>query len=173
MTHSTENARRFAEVYDELRQIAKKYYFENPADYTLQPTALVNEAWLKLADQHVVPAGGREHFLSVASRAMRRILVDHARKRAREKRGGSRERVTLQGVPAAEAGEAAYGLDELDEALEALAAVSERQARIVELRFFGGLGEEDSARVLGLSVTTLQREWRIARAWLGSRLEGR
>jgi len=159
----------FAHLHRELRELAQHHLRAERAGHTLQATALVNEAWLKLAGQRVVPEGGREHFLSVASGAMRRILVDHARQRGRLKRGGGHDRVTLAGEPCAPEDP---GLDftALDAALEDLARVSERQAKLVELRFFGGLEEPDIAKVLGCSLTTVQREWRVARAWLGARL---
>ena len=162
----------FVLLQEELRAIAEVHLRRERADHTLQATALVNEAWLKLADQRTVPEGGREHFLSVASRAMRRILVDHARRRGREKRGGGLERVTLSaaGLGPGVSGGQALDFLELDEALETLAGVSERQASLVELRFFGGLSEEEQARVLDVSVTTVQREWRVAKAWLAARL---
>ena len=160
----------FGLLYEELRVLAQRHLRGERVDHTLQATALVNEAWLKLADQRAVPEGGRDHFLSVASGAMRRILIDHARARGRDKRGGGRERVVLSEEPADPSADEGIDLTELDRALEQLAEVSERQAKLVELRFFGGLGESDIAGILGCSVTTVQREWRIARAWLGARL---
>ena len=161
----------FGLLYEELRLLAQKHLRGERMDHTLQATALVNEAWMKLAAQSAVPAGGREHFLSVASGAMRRILIDHARRRGRRKRGGDRERVEEAQEAEISIEEEEIDLEVLDQALEQLAEIAPRQAQLVELRFFGGLKEPDIAAVLGCSVTTVQREWRIARAWLAARIE--
>jgi RNA polymerase sigma factor (TIGR02999 family) len=163
-------------LYEPLRGIAARHLAHERADHTLQATALVHEAWMKLVDQAVVPAGGRGHFLAVASQSMRRILVDHARGKRREKRGGNAERVSLEVVDeeARHDDRPQGGLDvlELDAALDELATRSERQARVVELRFFGGLTAPEIAAALEVSERTVERDWRIARAWLLARLGG-
>ena len=152
-------------VYDELRAIAASYLRREPAEHTLQPTALVNEAYLKLVDQKRVDWRGRAHFIAVGAQAMRRILVDHARARQREKRGGGRRRLPLD-----EDFQLSTERDEdviaLDEALRKLSQLDERQARIVELRFFGGLTVQEAAEVLGVSKRTVEAEWTMVRAWL-------
>jgi RNA polymerase sigma-70 factor (ECF subfamily) len=152
-------------VYDELRRIADIHMRREPAGHTLQPTALVNEAYLKLVDQTRVDWQGRTHFLAVASGAMRRVLIDHARGRLRHKRGGGLRRVDLDEALERAAFSDADVLD-LHEALERLAALDERQARIVEMRFFGGLSVEEVADSLGLSKRTVEGEWTHAKAWL-------
>jgi len=159
-------------VYEELRRLAGRFLARERPDHTLQPTALVHEAYLKLAGQDRVNWAGRTHFLAVGARMMRRLLIDHARSRGRHKRGGDVQKVTLlEGVVAGGGNE--LGLDELltlDAALEELAAVNERQARIVEQRFFGGLTVEEVAEQLGLSKRTVENDWAAARAWLARRL---
>jgi len=158
-----------AAVYAELhRQAARAMGRETP-DHTLQATALVNEAYLRLIDQRRVQWRNRAHFFGVAAQLMRRILVDHARGRLAEKRGGGLRPVTLGNADAA--GDAApdeSGVDVLvlHEALERLAAIDPRQARIVELRYFGGMNIEDTAEALDLSPATIKREWAVARMWL-------
>ena len=140
--------------------------------HTLQPTALVHEAWIEVVGDDCPVFNGRTHFLAVASIAMRRLLVDHARGRGREKRGGGWRRVTLderlpdQGQP--------FDVDALSlhEALEELEQLDERQARVIELRFFGGLSIPETAEVLGIGTTTVQVDWSMARAWLTLRLRG-
>ncbi|MBK7876209.1 MAG: sigma-70 family RNA polymerase sigma factor [Planctomycetes bacterium] len=161
----------FALLYEELRALAAAAMQRGAAGHTLQPTAIVHEAWIKLAAPDALIVHDREHFLALAARAMRQVLVDHARGRAREKRGGDRERVTLDGAVAP------TGLSELDvlaleEALERLANYSELKARVVELRFYGGLTLEEIGHVLDLSTRTVDREWRFARAWLAEALGG-
>lgn len=162
----------FDALYGELRALAAVHLRRERPDHTLQPTALVHEAWIKLAAGETDGAGGRRRFLALASQAMRRILVDHARGRGRDKRGAGRGRAALD--PDALPADVDAGLDlvALDAALDELARVSERQARVVELRFFGGLPEAEVAEVLGVSDRTVQREWRVARAWLLARLAG-
>jgi RNA polymerase sigma-70 factor (ECF subfamily) len=157
--------RLFALVYDELRALAGNYFQRQRADHTLQPTALVNEAFIKLVDQTRIEWQSRAHFLAVAARAMRQILIDHARGRATAKRGGDLLRVTMD--------EAATPLTDydpelldLDDALKRLAAMDERQSRIVELRFFGGMTVEEVAHVLKVSKATVEADWRMARAWI-------
>jgi RNA polymerase sigma factor (TIGR02999 family) len=160
-------------VYDELRRLARGFLARERRDHTLQPTALVHEAYLRLADQTRVDWRGRTHFFAVGAKVMRRLLIDHARGRGRAKRGGGLQRVTLlEGVtPVADR---ELDLDELltlDAALEELAGRDERQAQIVELRFFGGLTVEEVAQHLGLSKRTVEADWTEARNWLRKRLE--
>ena len=151
-------------VYTELRELAGMYLARERSDHTLQPTALVHEAYVRLIDQNV-DWQNRAHFIGIAAQAMRRILVDHARGTERLKRGGGWKRVELDSdIPEHEAG--TLDLVALDKALSKLAEYSERQARIVELRFFGGLEIEAVAEVLGVSARTIMREWSFARAWL-------
>jgi len=156
-------------VYDELRQIAAVAFRSQRADHTLQPTALVHEAWIKLSDQTAAPAD-RVHFFALAARTMRQLLVDHARARGTAKRDGGRAEVTVSGFAASLPTDALDVLV-LDEALERLARHSATQARVVELRFFGGLSGDETAVEMGLSPSTIDREWRFARAWLALQLE--
>jgi RNA polymerase sigma factor (TIGR02999 family) len=152
-------------VYDELRRLAAGYFqAENPG-HTLQPTALVHEAYLKLVDQRTAGWQDRMQFFGVAAQAMRRILVDHARTRRAGKRDPGGKRVPLDDAVAC-LEERAEDLVAVDEALARLARFDERKARVVELRFFGGLTVEDTANVLGVSGRTVEREWTLARAWL-------
>jgi len=157
-----------AMVYEELRALADGALRGERADHTLQPTALVHEAWMKLSDQQHVAWQSRAHFLGIASLAMRRVLVDHARMRARDKRGGGARRETLVTGLAEESGPLGRDLDvlALDEGLERLKEHSARAAKVVELRFFAGLTEEEAAAVLGVTRPTVTRDWRAARAWL-------
>jgi RNA polymerase sigma factor (TIGR02999 family) len=156
----------FGRVYDELRRLAERVRRGQSSD-TLNATALVHEAWLKLAPASASDWAGRRHFLNVAARAMRQVLVDAARERLAAKRGGGGA-VTLD--DAAGAGVAAPMRDEamlaLDEALARLAELDERQARVVELRWFAGFTAEETAEALGISTPTVHRDWRAARAWL-------
>ena len=156
-------------VYDELRGLAAARLAAERSDHTLQPTALVNEAYLKLVGQHDANWKGRAHFFAVAAQAIRRILIDHARKRGAIKRG-SGQRVTLSGVQASHGG-SDVDILALDEALGRLADRSDRQARVVELRFFGGLSVEQTAQVLDVSPGTIKGDWRFARAWLAQQLD--
>jgi RNA polymerase sigma factor (TIGR02999 family) len=152
-------------VYDELRRLAASYLRRERADHTLQPTALVHEAYLKLVDQRLDRWQNRSHFFGIAAQAMRRILVDHARAHDAAKRGAGVERVTLD--EHALLGESSsVDLIALDEALTRLATLDPRQARIVELRFFAGLEVDETARVLDVSPATVKRDWAMARAWL-------
>ena len=162
-------ARLLEVAYAELRSLADGYLRRERGNHTLQPTALVNEAWMRLADQHGVGWEGRSHFLSIAAIAMRRVLVDHARARGRDKRGGG----GLEPLPTEFPSELELDVDvlALNEGLEALKAHSERAARVVELRFFGGLSEEEAASVLGIARATAKRDWRLARAWLSDWLK--
>ncbi len=157
-------------VYGELRRLAAACLRRERSGHTLQPTALVNEAWLRLADQST-PWQNRAHFLGVAAGAMRRILVDHARRRQAKKRGGEVLRVTLtDGVAAGPGNE--LDLVRLDEALERLAALDERQARMVTMRFFAGLTVEETAEALDVSEKTVKRDWAAAKAFLLRELGG-
>jgi len=155
-------------VYDELRRLAARFLGGERKDHTLQPTALVHEAYLRLVDQTRVDWRGRTHFIAIGARMMRRLLIDHARRRGSAKRGDGWQRVTLA-EPAAGAG--GSDLDpsrmlDLHEALERLSAFDERQARVVELRFFGGLTTGEIAEALGVSTRTVEGDWTHARAWL-------
>jgi RNA polymerase sigma-70 factor (ECF subfamily) len=152
-------------VYDELRALAESYLQQERPDHTLQATALVHEAYVRLVRQEEVEWQSRAHFFAVAAQAIRRILVDHARGRQRAKRGGDRQRVRLEEDVALAKGRD-LDLLALDEAMEKLATLHERQARIVELRFFGGLSLKDVAKFLGISPRTVDGDWSMARAWL-------
>jgi RNA polymerase sigma factor (TIGR02999 family) len=160
-------------IYPELHRIAERQMRRERAGHTLQPTALVHEAYLKLVDQSHVDWRNRAHFLSVAAQAMRRLLVDHARGRDRDKRGGGATLLELDSA-AGEAGLAVPGhsvdLLALDQALERLAVLDPAQARLVELRFFGGLSVEEAAEALGISTATAGRDFRSARAFLAREL---
>jgi RNA polymerase sigma factor (TIGR02999 family) len=152
-------------VYDQLRALAESYLRQERPDHTLQATALVHEAYVRLVRQEEVEWQSRAHFFAVAAQAIRRILVDHARGRQRAKRGGDRQRVRLEEDIALAKGRD-LDLLALDEAMEKLATLHERQARIVELRFFGGLSLKDVAKFLGISPRTVDGDWSMARAWL-------
>jgi RNA polymerase sigma factor (TIGR02999 family) len=155
-------------VYGELRALAASY-FRGRGEHTLQPTALVHEAFLRLV-RTTAPFSGREHFFAVAATAMRQILSSHARQRRAEKRGGGAQPITLNEALVADA-PSEIDIVELDDVLSQLERLDERQARIVEYRFFGGLHMEEIAEVLGLSLTTVEKEWRRARAWLAAELK--
>ena len=158
----------FPHVYAELRAIAGRQLRERGPGPTLQPTLLVHEAYLKLArGDGAVSLKDRAHFFAVASAAIRQILIDHARKRAARKRGGSGKRVTLdEGALFGEGGGSEHDLLALDEAMKQLALVDERAARVVQLKFFGGLSTDEMADVLRVSRSTIEDDWRLARAWL-------
>ncbi|BCS32017.2 DNA-directed RNA polymerase sigma-70 factor [Luteitalea sp. TBR-22] len=164
--HEDAAARLFPIVYDQLRRLAAAALRRERADHTLQPTALVHEAFLRLVDIPEARWSNRGHFVAIAARAMRRVLVDHARGRSALKRRSAEVRVPLDDVdvPSGPAGD--VDLVALDEALARLASVDERQARIVELRFFGGLTVEETAVLMGSSPRTVKRDWHMARAWL-------
>jgi RNA polymerase sigma-70 factor (ECF subfamily) len=151
-------------VYDELRRQASRYLRRERPGHTLQTTALINEAYLRLVDQKKTRWQNRAQFFGIAAQLMRRILVDHARTKHRAKRGGSDIRVSLTDASAATAPE--VDLIELDEALKRLAEIDEQQSRIVELRFFGGLNVEETAAALNISAGTVKRDWSVAKAWL-------
>jgi RNA polymerase sigma-70 factor, ECF subfamily len=152
-------------VYDDLRALAEKYLRSEPAGHTLQPTALVHEAYMKLVDQTRVDWQGRTHFFAVGAQAMRRILVDHARRRRANKRGGDRHRVMIDEQLLAD-GRRDEDLLDLDEALDKLAELDTNQAQMVEMRFFGGLNVAETALALGISKRTAEREWSMVRTWL-------
>jgi RNA polymerase sigma-70 factor (ECF subfamily) len=159
-------------VYGELRTIARARLALERPDHTLEATALVHEAYLKMLGQTSVDWECRAQFFGFAARLIRNILVDHARSRGRHKRGGTQVLTSLEdvmGVPE----RSSFELVELDDVLQQLAANDERQSRIVELRFFGGLSIEETAHVMDLSLTTVKSEWRMARAWLYRQMEGR
>jgi len=159
-------------VYDELRRLAASFLRRERRDHTLQPTALVNEAYMRLVDQHAVSWENRAQFFGLAAQMMRRILVNHAQARRAEKRGGGATRVTLDPAHAVSQDRTLEVLA-VDEALEKLAGFDPFKARLVELRIFAGLTMEEAATVLEKSKPTLEREWRIARAWLHKELESR
>ena len=152
-------------VYDELRRLARHYMSRERPGHTLQTTALVNEAYLRLVEGRSVRWQNRAHFFAVSAQVMRRILIDHARSYGREKRGGALRKFTLDEA-AVMSEERAAELLALDDALSELALVDERKSRIVELRYFGGLNHEETAEVLKTSPATVRREWSAAKAWL-------
>jgi RNA polymerase sigma-70 factor, ECF subfamily len=158
-------------VYQELHRLASHYLSREATGHTLQPTALVHEAYLRLVDQRRVDWRNRAQFLGLAANMMRRILVNHARDRAARKRGGNPERVSLSLVESP-SGQPDVELIALEDALQRLAAVDERKSRVVELKFFGGLTIEEIAEVLQISGATVEREWAFARAWLLQAIEG-
>jgi RNA polymerase sigma-70 factor (ECF subfamily) len=152
-------------VYKELRRMAHQYMRRERAGNTLQTSALINEAYIRLVDYNRMRWQDRAHFYAVAAQAMRRILVERARSRSRHKRGGGAQQVSLDEAADVVADRAA-GLIALDQALTDLFAISPRKAQVVELRYFGGLNIDETAEVLGISSPTVQREWRAAKAWL-------
>src|SRR5262245_1652192 len=158
-------------VYDELRRQAARYLRREQAGHTLQTTALIHEAYVRLVDQRNVQWQNRAHFFGIAAQMMRRILVDHARTKKRAKRGGSAVKVSLADATVAVKGQ---DLDvvALDEALNRLAEIDEQQSRVVELRFFSGLTVEETAEVMGISLATVKRDWSMAKAWLHRKLTG-
>lgn len=157
-------------VYPQLRKLARNYMRRERSSHTLEPTALVHEVYLRMFGSQPVGWQDRAHFFAIAAQQMRMILVDHARKRNTAKRGGGQTRLSLDemaGLPAA-----GVDLAGVDEALTELAKLDARAARLVELRFFGGLTEREAGEVLGVSVSTLKHDWQFARAWLFNRLHG-
>ncbi len=159
-------------LYDKLRQLAGSMLSEERAGHTLQPTALVHEAYLKLIDQRRVSQEDHAAFLRLAAMVMRRVLVDHARSRKRLKRGGGAHRVTLHDDHAAWApSDSGIDAERLESALSDLESLDERKARLVELRFFCGLNESAAAEALGVSRATAAREWRLARSWIQRELD--
>ena len=153
-------------VYEKLRGLAEQFMQRERRDHTLQATALLNEAYLRLFDQSRVDWRGRAHFVAMAAEMMRRILVDHARRRAATKRGGGRDRVPLDETLAVTDARRQVDLIELDDALRELQKLNLRQARVVELRYFGGLSVKDTAYALDISERTVENDWSVARAWL-------
>jgi RNA polymerase sigma-70 factor (ECF subfamily) len=159
-------------VYDELRALARSYFKGRHLKHTLQPTALVHEAFLKLVQPAADEWEGRAHFFAVAAKAMRQILADHARRQKAAKRGAGRHRVTLSGLLTPPTIEQQIDLIALDEVLTKLAELSPQQSQIVEMRFLAGLSEHEVGQVLGLTRAVVQREWRAARAFLRCELSG-
>jgi RNA polymerase sigma factor (TIGR02999 family) len=158
-------------VYQELRRLATAYLQRERQGYTLQPTALVHEAYLRLLKDKPGRWQNRAHFCAIAAHSMRQILIERARARDAQKRGGERRRVTLDEALVA-GGERSIDLIALDQALERLAGVSAEQARLVELRFFGGLTIDETAEAMNISPATVKRHWTVACAWLARELEG-
>lgn len=166
---ATPEARWIHQLYDELRRSARRLFRAQPANHSLQPTALVHELYLRLSKNHTPEWESRQHFYAVASMAMRQILIDHARRRQRARRGGGMQKVTLSGLR--DLGESAdYDLIELDEVLRELSTLSPRQAEIVNMRVFGGMLVAEIAEVMAVSTRTIEKEWRRAKAWLGAQL---
>lgn len=160
----------FAVVQPALRQIAARLLQRERPDHTLEPNALVNELYVRLMGTQPLAYQDRAHFLAIAAQTMRRILIDHARARTAAKRGGEQHRVSLSDIGGWTPAVASEDLLALDAALTELESADPRAARVVELRFFGGLREEDVAVALGVSAITLKRDWKAARAWLAARL---
>src|SRR6476619_1107530 len=156
-------------VYQELRDLARRYLQRERGDHTLQPTALVHEAYLRMVDQSRIQWQNRAQFFGIAAQLMRRILVDHARAHIAEKRGGQVERISLEDAQISPE-ERAAELVELDAALTELAAVDLRKSRIVELRFFGGLSIDETAEAMGVNSATVRRDWTVAKTWLHHRI---
>jgi len=163
--------RLFAVVHPQLRVLATRLLQHERGDHTLEPNAVVNELYLRLVGGQPVSYQDRVHFFAIAAQTMRRILIDYARARVADKRGGQQQRVGLSAVDAASPAASSEQLLDLDTLLSALATTDPRAARVVELRFFGGLREEDVAEVLQVSVITVKRDWKVARAWLAAHLE--
>lgn len=157
--------RLFPLVYDELKRQARAYLRRERPNHTLQPTALVHEAYLRMVDRTALTAENRTHFFALASRVMRQILVDHARRRNAGKRGGAAERFSLENMDILPA-QSAADLLELDEALQKLEKIDNRKCRVVDMRFFGGLKEKEIAEVLGITEKTVRRDWQFAKLWL-------
>ena len=158
-------------VYEELRRLARHYMRRERADHSLQTSALVNEAYIKLVAQRNVTWQNRAHFFAIAAQLMRRILIDHARRHTNRKRGGEFPKETLDET-ALLVGERASDLLALDDALKRLSAMDPRKAQVVELRYFGGLNIQETAEVIKVSAPTVQREWKMAKAWLHREIKG-
>ena len=160
-------------VYDQLRYVARAVMRRERRDHTLQPTALVHEAWIRLTEEAQPDYRDRTHFLFIAAKVMRRILVEYARARRAAKRGGRRQRVALEDLKSPPEAPSRVDVDmlALHEALIALEALNTRQAKVIELRYFGGLTIRETADALGLGTTTVEDDWEFARAWLRRRLE--
>ncbi|HKN82303.1 MAG TPA: sigma-70 family RNA polymerase sigma factor [Pyrinomonadaceae bacterium] len=158
-------------VYDELHRLARRYMSRERKGHTLQTTALINEAYVRLVDQRNVHWSNRSHFFAISAQIMRRILIDHARRHAYAKRGGGLHQVSLEEA-ATVTPEQSLEMIRLDEALKSLAEMDPRRSRVVELRYFGGLSNEEIAGVLHVSTNTVTRDWNMARAWLYQQLTG-
>ncbi len=159
-------------VYDDLKQRASAYMKNERPNHTLQTTGLVHEAFIKLVDKNEIEWQDRQHFMAIASKVMRRIIVDYARHRNRDKRGGNKENLPIEEARyISSKGKSAVDLIVLDEALNKLAAFDERQAKIVELKYFGDMTLDEIAEMLEISRTTVKRDWNIAKAWLRRHLE--
>ncbi|HZN01290.1 MAG TPA: sigma-70 family RNA polymerase sigma factor [Pyrinomonadaceae bacterium] len=158
-------------VYEELHRLARRYMSRERKGHTLQTTALINEAYVRLVDQRNVHWANRSHFFAISAQIMRRILIDHARRHAYAKRGGGAQQVSLEAV-AIVANEKSAEILRLDEALTTLAKMDPRRCHVVELRYFGGLSNEEIAGVLNVSENTVTRDWNLARAWLHQQLTG-
>jgi RNA polymerase sigma-70 factor, ECF subfamily len=158
-------------VYEELHKLARRYMSRERKGHTLQTTALINEAYVRLVDQKNVHWANRSHFFAISAQIMRRILIDHARRHAYAKRGGGAQQVSLEEV-AIVAREQSSEILRLDEALKILAKMDPRRCHVVELRYFGGLSNEEIAGVLKVSENTVTRDWNLARAWLYQQLTG-
>jgi RNA polymerase sigma factor (TIGR02999 family) len=163
--------RLFAVVYPQLQRIAARFLRSERNDHTLEPSALVNELYVRLLGSETVAFNDRAHFFALAAQTMRRILIDHARARIADKRGGEQQRVNLSAVEGWNPVSYNQDLLDLDQALSKLEKADSRAARVVELRFFGGLQEEEIAEVLNVSAITVKRDWKVARAWLIARLQ--
>lgn len=162
----------FPLIYGELKKIANNYLRRERGSHTLQPTALVHEAYLKLIDHTRINWQNRAHFLGMAATLMRQILIDHARRHHAGKRGGAQENLSLEDSIIIVADKKSMDLIALDEALQDLAKFDPQKARIVELRYFGGLSVEETAEVLNVSEITVKRHWRMAKAWLAEAISG-
>jgi len=158
-------------VYEELHKLARRYMSRERKGHTLQTTALINEAYVRLVDQRNVHWANRSHFFAISAQIMRRILIDHARRHAYAKRGGGAQQVSLEEV-AVVAREQSSEILRLDEALKILAKMDPRRCHVVELRYFGGLSNEEIAGVVKVSENTVTRDWNLARAWLYQQLTG-
>jgi len=158
-------------VYDELHRLARRYMSRERKGHTLQTTALINEAYVRLVDQRNVQWANRSHFFAISAQIMRRILIDHARRHSYAKRGGGARQVSLDETATMAQGDFSEFL-RLDEALKSLAQLDPRRSQVVELRYFGGLNNEEIAGVLNISENTVIRDWNMARAWLHRQLTG-
>ena len=158
-------------VYDELHRLARHYMSRERKGHTLQTTALINEAYVRLVDQRNVHWANRSHFFAISAQIMRRILIDHARRHAYKKRGGGKQQVSLDETATLQV-ERASEMIKLDDALQSLAEIDPRRSRVVELRYFGGLSNEEIAHTLQISQNTVTRDWNMARAWLYQQLTG-
>jgi RNA polymerase sigma factor (TIGR02999 family) len=159
-------------VYDELHRLARRYMSRERKGHTLQTTALINEAYVRLVDQKNVPWANRSHFFAISAQIMRRILIDHARRHQYAKRGGGARQVSLDEALTVVMPDQSGELLRLDEALKSLAEMDPRRSQVVELRYFGGLNNEEIAGVLQISENTVTRDWNMARAWLYQQLTG-